>query len=182
MSRKFIARKEVAFINAINKELVQRVVGQEVYYYAVLADKTQMNDLYNEAITKVWAPPVKCNALVKYDNMNEVVGNLPPDSRYALDVHFHKQELDERNISPKMGDYIQFDGIMFEIYSVSEPQYMFGQIENKVMIRCNCGPARKGQFDPPKQPMPVTRHDLQSSKYPELPPNRAYTGDYRSKK
>ncbi len=50
MPRKFIGRKELAFVAKINRELIQEVIGQEVTYYQVLADKTKTNDLYNEAV------------------------------------------------------------------------------------------------------------------------------------
>jgi len=172
MSRKFIGRKEIAFVNSINKELIQRVIGQEVYYYAILADKTKTNDLYGEAITKVWSPAVMCNALVMYENTQEQIGAMAPDSKFSVDVYFHTEELNERNVLPKMGDFIQFGEIMYEIHQVTMPQIVWGLIEQKIMTKCACGPARKGQFDPKKQPTPTTRSDLAAPNYPEQPPNK----------
>jgi len=182
MARKFIGRKEINFVNAINKELIQRVVGQEVHYYAVIAEKTKKNDLYNEAINKVWAPPVKINCLLMYENSQEQIGVLPPDMKFSIDVYFHTAELTERNVVAKMGDFMQFGSVMFEIYQVTMPQLMWGMIEQEIMTKCNCGPARQGQFAPPKQPMPVTRHDMNAPNYPEQPSVRALTGDPRHKK
>lgn len=181
MSRKFISRKEVAFVNTVTKELIQRVVGQEVFYYAILADKTKANDLYNEAIEKIWSPAVKINCLVTYENSQEQIGALPPDSKFSLDVYFHTSELIDQNVKPQMGDFLQFDGIMFEIQQVTESQLMWGMIEQKVMTKCNCIPARKGQFDPAKQPQQTTRYDANSRLYPEQPSQRAFTGDPRNK-
>ena len=172
MARFFAGRKELNFVNSITKELIQNIVGQEVYYYSIAADQTKTNDLYNEAIRKTWNEPVKCNALVYYENLNEVVGALPPDSKFRVDIFFHKGEMDERNLSPKMGDFVQFGQIMYEIYSVSEPQIAFGMIEQKVMIKCNCGPARKGQFDPQKQPPQQANYDKNALLYSEYPPGR----------
>lgn len=172
MSFMFIGRKELAFTAAITKELVQTVIGQEVFYFAILAEKTKTNDLYNEAIQKVWANPVKCNALVNYENLNEVVGVMPPDSKFKIDVFLHKAELNERNLSPKMGDFIQFGEVIYEIYSVSEPQMAFGMIQEKIMVKCNCGPARKGQFDPIKPATQTANYDLNAPKYSEQPPGR----------
>jgi hypothetical protein len=169
MGRKFVGRKEIAFSNRITRELVSNVIGQEVTYYQVLAEKTKANDLYGEAINKVFAPPVSVSALVFYENTQEKVGSLPPDSTFKLDVFFPTVELQEKNLAPKMGDFVQFDSILFEIYSSSQPQMAFGLIEQKVMTKCNCGPARKGQALVIKQPMPVTRHDLLAPKYPEQP-------------
>lgn len=181
MAHKFIGRKEVAFVNSINKELIQRVVGQEIFYYAILAEKTKKNSLYNEAVSKVWAPPVRCNALVTYENSQEQIGMLPPDSKYSLDIYFHKLEIEERNVMPKMGDFVLFDNIMFEIHQVTESQLMWGMINNKVMTKCNCKPARKGQFDPPKQPTRQNHYDLNAPKYSEQPSQRPTTGDPRAK-
>lgn len=169
MARKFISKKEIAFINRVNKELIQGVIGQEVYYYQVLSEKTAANDLYNEAINKVFGSPVQCNALVMYENTQEKIGVLPADSTYKLDVYFHNHELVERNLRPKMGDFVQFGELMFEIYSVSQPQLIAGMIEQKMMTKCNCGPARKGQMAAKKQPMPITRDDINSDIYPQQP-------------
>jgi hypothetical protein len=181
MSRKFIGRKEIAFVNSINKELIQRVIGQEIFYYAILADKTNANDLYNEAVVKIWSPPVKCNCLVMYENTQEQIGVMAPDSKFSVDVYFHTEELNDRNVLPKMGDFIQFGEVVYEIHQVTKPQIIWGLIEQKIMTKCNCGPARKGQFDPVKQPMPETHHDLAAPNYPEQPGTRATTADPRHK-
>lgn len=143
---KFITQKELAFIARVNKELIQKVIGQELLYYAILADKTQTNDLYNEAIQKVWSGPTKVNALVFYENSTEQVSSLPPDSKFNIDVYFHKYELQERNLEPRMGDFVRFGDITYEILSVTQPQIIFGMIDQKVMVRCPCAPARQGKF------------------------------------
>jgi hypothetical protein len=149
MARKFITDKEAAFIHRVNKELIQRVIGQEVYYYAILAEKTKAHDLYNESVQKVWSAPVVANALVYYENSTEQVTSVAPDSKFNLDIYFHKYELEERKMVPRMGDFVLFGEVLFEIFSVTEPQMIFGQIERKMMVKCVCGPARKGQFAPP---------------------------------
>jgi hypothetical protein len=169
LARKFIGKKEIAFFNAINRELIRDVVGQTVTYYQVLAEKTRANDLYNEAIQKVFAQPINISALVSFENTQEKIGTMPADSQYKLDVLFHNHELRDLNVAPKMGDFIQFGDIMFEIYSVSQPQLTYGMIENRVMTKCNCGPARKGQMAAVKQPMPTTRNDLNAPMYPMQP-------------
>lgn len=151
---KFITDKEIAFIGKITKELIQKVVGQSVTYFAILADKTQKNDLYNEAVKKVWAPPVQCNALVYYENTTEQVTALPADAKFKIDVYFHQLELKERRLEPRMGDFLKFGDIAYEILSVTKPQITFGLIDEKVMVRCPCSPAREGQFNPPPPPAP----------------------------
>ena len=68
------------------------------------------------------------------------------------------------------GDFVQFGEIVYELYSVTQPQLVFGQIDQKIMTKCVCGPARKGQFDPVKQPSPVPREDQNAPLYSAQPP------------
>lgn len=146
MSRKFVTDREIAFINAINHELIQRVVGQEVKYYALVLDKTQVHRLYNEAVKKTWAAPVEVNARVLYDNANTKSTALGQDSEYSVEVYFLTQELVERNVVAREGDFVEFGQVFFEIVSVTQPQIVFGQINNKIMTKCICVPSREGQF------------------------------------
>lgn len=165
MSRKFIRTKEIAFFKEVNKELIQSVIGQEVIYWAISLEKTRLNELYSESIDKVYTSPVKTNALVYYENTTESVGNMPPDAKFNIDVYFHNGELDDRNLKPKMGDFVQFGEVIYEITSVTQPQLFGGMIDQKVMTRCPCVPARKGQFSPPKKPMPVLGQDPNAPAY-----------------
>lgn len=167
MSRKFIGLKEIQFINRVNEELIQAVIGQEVTYYAIIAEKTKTNDLYDEAITKVWSEPTKINCLIYYENTTEAVGVFNPDAKFKVDVYFHTYELAKRNVKPRMGDFVQFGEVLYEIYSVTMPQIIAGQIEQKIMTKCVCGPARKGQMAPPKQPLPTPTKDVNANLYPD---------------
>src|SRR4051812_13255996 len=101
MSRKFITSREIAFVNKINRELLQKVVEEAVHYYSIVMPETQVSDLYNEAVRKTWAAPVHCNALVLYDNPGVSSTGMGQDSIFTLDVYFHTEELTDRNVSPK---------------------------------------------------------------------------------
>jgi hypothetical protein len=146
MSYKFVTSREIDFINVISKELIQHVVGQTVGYYAISLEKSKLNQLYNEAERKVWAAPILIDALVNYDNPNVKSTNGVQDTQYSLEVYFHNQELTERNVRPKDGDFIEYGQVFFEITSVVQPQLIFGQVNNKIMTKCTCVPSREGQF------------------------------------
>jgi hypothetical protein len=147
---KFVGAKELAFFHAVNRELIQSVVQQEILYYQILAERTQRDDLYNESTKKVWSNPVKINALIMYENSTEQITMLPPDSKFNIDIYFHKQELVERNVNPNMGDFVKFGKALYEILNVSEPQPIAGMIDEQMMVKCPCTPARRGQFYPPE--------------------------------
>lgn len=146
MSRKFITDREVKFINDINRELIQRVVGQEIYYYAIDLEANRPHRLYRESVQKSWKPPVKVNALVLWGNPTTAVTPLGADAKYEAEVYCHTQELDERNVRPREGDFVEFGGVFFEIASVTQPQIVFGEVNEKIMTKLACVPAREGQF------------------------------------
>lgn len=144
--KKFITEKHIEFINRVNKLLIQKIVGQEVIYYAVSLKHSNVHRFYRESVEKTTAAPVRVNALVSYNNPNTTSTNHGLDSKYELEVYFHNQELIERNLVPKEGDFIEFGEIFFEITSVTQPQLIYGEPHNKIMTKCICVPAREGQF------------------------------------
>lgn len=146
MSRKFVTEREIAFINKITHELVQKVVGQVVWYYEVDLHRSKVDDLYQETIQKTWKAPVKANARVLWGNETSLTNTLGIDSKYSLEVYFHPEELLQRNLSPREGDFIEFGQVFFEITSVTQPEIIFGQVNNKTDTKCVCVPSREGQF------------------------------------
>jgi hypothetical protein len=146
MSRKFITQRELDFISNTTKELLQGVVEEEVRYYAISLERSQVNELYEEAIRKVWSPPVAIDALVLWGQDATRVARFDLDAQYTLEVYFHKKELEERNVKVHEGDFVEYDGKFFEISSATEPQIVFGQVNNKVMVKCTCVVSREGQF------------------------------------
>lgn len=146
MAKKFIDTKAIAFIDAINRQLIQKVIAEEVFYYAVSLKQSEVKRLYGEAIQKTVAAPVRINALVKYENTNSRTTDFGVDSKFLLEVYFHQKELSERNVKPIEGDFIEYGQIFFEIASVTQPQLVFGQINNKIQTKCVCVPSREGQF------------------------------------
>jgi len=146
MARKFITEKEIAFVNAITHELVQAVSGQVVWYYEIDLERSRVDDLYQETVQKTWKAPVKCNARVLWGNENTQSTQAGMDSKYSLEVYFHPEELRERNLVPREGDFIEFGQVFFEITSVTQPEIIFGQVNNKTDTKCVCVPSREGQF------------------------------------
>ncbi len=146
MAKKFIDTKSIAYIDAINRQLIQRVINEEVLYYAVSLKQTEVNRLYKEAVKKTVLPPVRANALVKFENPNTRSMDFGMDAQFSLEVYFHNKELVDRNLKPTEGDFIEYGGIFFEITSVTQPQLVYGQIEHKIMTKCVCITSREGQF------------------------------------
>jgi hypothetical protein len=147
MSRLFVDDKEIDFFNCVTKELMQKIVGQKIIYYSVSEEHTNSHRLYDEAIKKTVYTPVEINALILYNEPLQSATQFSIDTIYSLEVYFYTKELQERNITPREGDFVKFGEIVYEIEKLTRAQITYGQIENEVMLKSNCRVSRKSQFE-----------------------------------
>ena len=56
MARLFITPKEIDFISDLTKEITKDIIGSKIYYYSVREDISNVHDIYEEAIDKVFDP------------------------------------------------------------------------------------------------------------------------------
>ncbi len=143
----FVNEQEINFFNGISKELIQKIVGQKITYYSISQEHTKVDDLYNEAIRKTVWQPVEINALILYQAPEQTNTGFGVDTLFRIEIYFHKAELLERKVVPREGDFTKFGEVMYEIESLTEPQIVFGQINNKVMLKATCRVSRESQFD-----------------------------------
>jgi hypothetical protein len=146
MARKFVTQREVDLIDRLNKELIQDVAEQYIIYYAVDFETSMVHDVYDESIRKEYHQPVRVAARVEFQPLatETKAGHL--DSKYQLEARVHADELRDRNLRPREGDFIEYGGIVYEITSAVTGQPVYGQIQNKLEIVLTCVPSREGQF------------------------------------
>jgi len=147
MARLFMTPREIDFINDINKELIKDVVGQKIYYYAIRADVTQIHDVYEEAIDKVFDPPIDIDARVDYKPEENRANKFGVEEYYTIDVYLQSRDMLERDITPKIGDFFSYDATFFEITECVVESAIYGQIEHTMGIKLVGKQARKGQID-----------------------------------
>lgn len=144
----FTGAKEKDFVKQINDEVIERVVGQGVFYYPISIEHTEFHEIYGEAIIKTFLPPIRVHALVEWNEYITETGKFGVDRRRAITVHFHKRRLTEdQNLYVREGDFVKYGDLFYEIVSLSEPQELFGQNESKMEIVAKCIRAREGRFN-----------------------------------
>jgi len=143
----FFGKKERDLVKQVNDELVARVLGQTVAYYAVSLEDTDFHPIYGEAISKVTLPPVRVYAyvLVEHDNTNERYGY---EYQSKLTVNFHRKRLTaDQNLYVRAGDFLQYGDNFYEIVKTyNDTRYYFGQVEHKFQVTADCVTARRGNF------------------------------------
>lgn len=146
----FTGEKERNLVKQVNDELIERVIGQQVAYFAVDIDRSNFHPLYGEAIEKTYLPPIRVYALVKWEGQTQAfTQNIGIDKATSIEIHFHKKRLTEdQNVFVREGDFVLYGDRYYEIVTTSEPKQLFGQIENKFEIVAKGIRAREGLFNP----------------------------------
>ena len=99
-------------------------------------------------------PPIRTYALIEFNGSDRVQEQNGFDSLYNLTIHFHKRRLTEdQNLFVRLGDFVAYDDMHFEIVDISEPKYLFGQDnsftsdETALEITAIAKQARRGFFN-----------------------------------
>jgi hypothetical protein len=144
----FLGKKERDLVKQVNDELIERVIGQGIFYYPISMETTNYHELYGEAIEKSFLPPVRVYALILWEGFVTETTNLGIDRRPSILVHFHKRRLTEdQDLFVREGDFVKYGDTYYEIVTLNEPKQIFGQVEHKMEIEAKCIKARRGNFD-----------------------------------
>ena len=144
----FAGKKERDLVKQVNDELIERVIGQQVIYYPIDLDASSFHPLYGEAIEKTFLPPVRIYCLVEKEETDTTFSGFGIDKLSKIKIFFHKRRLTEdQDLFVREGDFIQYDGQLYEIANLSQPRYLFGQDGHRFEIRADCRKAREGVFD-----------------------------------
>jgi hypothetical protein len=145
----FLGKKERDLVKQVNDELIEKIIGQQVLYYAIDLETTKFHELYGEAIEKTYLPPVRIFALVEYTDFSTTyMEGAGVDKSWEINIHFHKRRLEEdQNMYVREGDFVLYNDYYFEIVKLQEPKLLFGQANREFEISARCLRARKGLFD-----------------------------------
>lgn len=145
----FLGEKEKNLVKQVNDEIIERVVGQQILYFAIDMETTNFHPLYGEAIEKNFLHPIRVYALVEYGGIEtQFMDSVGIDKKTSAIIHFHKRRLTEdQNLFVREGDFVKYGDIYYEIVKLNEPKQLFGQIESKFEITADCIRARDGLFN-----------------------------------
>ena len=118
----FVPQKEINFIDAVNEELIDEIVGQTVDIYKISIEDTQEN-LYGESSTKYYNDGFRVNCLTEPSIESDEFG---ADLNTSVELSFHRTTLSEAGFYPEIGDIVDWNDFYFEINGVTEPQLIAG--------------------------------------------------------
>lgn len=86
--------------------------------------------------------------MVKWASQDTTVTPLGVDRIERINIAFHKRRLTEdQELFVREGDFVQYGENFYEILTLQEPKWLFGQVESSFEIAATCVRAREGLFD-----------------------------------
>lgn len=143
MPRLFLGQREADFFSDISKELIKDVAGQKIYYYTIRQDLSNVHDVYEEAIHKIFNPPVEIESLVEWQPSEVRTTQFGHEQIKTIAAYVHNRDLIDRDIHMQQGDYISYGEYFFEITSIIYDKIVYGQVERVVSIKLNAKQARE---------------------------------------
>lgn len=135
MARLFVGQREVDFFADITKELIKDVAGQKIYYYTVREDLSDVHEVYEESIHKIFNPPIEIECMVEWQPSEVKTTNFGQEQIKTLTVYLHPRDLLDRDIDFKEGDYFSYGEFFFEATSIIYDKIAYGQIERTVSLK-----------------------------------------------
>ena len=142
MPRLFLGQREADFFSDITKELIKDVAGQKIFYFTVREDLSDIHDVYEESIHKIFNPPVEIECLVEWQPSEVKTTQFGHEQIKTISAYLHSRDLIDRDIHVKQGDYISYGEYFFEITSIIYDKLVYGQIERVASIKLNAKQTR----------------------------------------
>lgn len=141
----FRSKKDIEFVKRINKELIEKVIGEKITYYAISKQYSETN-FYGESLEKVFDPPVEIYALVEWQDQDITTTEYGQDIIYNLRVSILNDHLERINMKPYEGDMVEYDDVKFEITKIELPSQIFGKAGQDIGYILNCTSVRESAF------------------------------------
>ena len=86
--------------------------------------------------------------MVKYESQTTKTTPLGVDRIENISVSFQKRRLTEdQNLFVREGDFVQYGEFLYEILTLEEPQWLYGQVDSQFEIVAKCVRASEGLFN-----------------------------------
>ena len=148
----FIPKKEIDFIDSVNEELIDEIIGQSVDIYKVSIDNTEEN-VYGESTTKYYEVGFRVNCLIEFET--EITQDeFGADENADIEMYFQRNNLSSGSINfyPEAGDIVDWNNAYWEINGTTEPQLIAGHPEYKHSIKATAHRARLSSLQIEERP------------------------------
>ena len=123
----FTQQRDISLFRHISRELLNRIISQEVLYYKLSLDKTKLNS-YGEAKGKFYYEPVLLTCLVERPDSGTTDEEYGATSGTDRTFKFLRDDLVDLNLVTERGDIVCYLNSYYEIDNIIENQYIGGKV------------------------------------------------------
>jgi len=146
MARLFVGQREVDFFADVTKELIKDVAGQKIFYYTIREDLSDVHEVYEEAMHKIFNPPIELECMVEWQPSEVKTTQFGHEQLKTITAYVQDRDLIDRDIQVRQGDYMSYGEYFFEITSVIYDKIVFGLVERIVSVKLNAKQTRIEQI------------------------------------
>jgi len=128
--------KDSAFIRRLNRDLINRVIGEEVGYYKLSLADTVI-DFYGESNNKVYYNPVQLTCIIERNPQTNTQESYGSTTDRQMSFAFLKPDLIIANVVPEKGDIILWNESYYEVEIPVEDQLIVGKDPNYAISSSN---------------------------------------------
>ena len=122
----FGGSRDVSLFHNLNKELINDIIQTEIAYYKFALEQTKIN-VYGEAPGKQYFEPLKIACLIDKQDQSWSSDAFGSDINQTIGFRFLKQELQDINLFPEIGDLLLFKNNFYEVDERVENQLILGR-------------------------------------------------------
>ena len=109
-----------------NRQLLNRIIAQEVLYYKLSLKDTKFN-IYGESKEKMYQQPILLTCLFQAEEQTSSDAEYGKDRTQIADFRFLRDDLIDLNLVPEAGDIICWQESYYEVDLVVENQRFMGK-------------------------------------------------------
>lgn len=141
-----MTEREINFISDITKELSKDVIGQHIYYYSVNIARSQVHEIYEEAVQKVLDDPIKIECFVNWMPPEVRTNEFGSEEFSKIEIYVQARDMLDRAINLSEGDFFSFGSRFFEVSSMITDKIIYGHVERITGWKLMGVQARESQF------------------------------------
>jgi hypothetical protein len=120
-------RRDINLFTTVNRELIRDIISQQVGYYKYKLNDT-ISNLYGEAEgTRYFTDPVLIDCLISKVENTWNATDYGPDLDHSVTVNFLREDLQDIELYPEVGDVFTYIDNYYEVGSVIDNQFVVGK-------------------------------------------------------
>lgn len=134
----FFTSLEDQFMYNIAEEILLNIVQSFILYYQVDEEKSEISNVYGEVTKMVFKNPLKIFSLIEEQPPTEEAGKFGIKQKKTIIVYIHKRRLEELSLKVESGDFVNYNGNVYEIVSAIDPRFIGGVNRFRDTVQLTC--------------------------------------------